>query len=67
MLEQCLTWYEHQPEARTTSLMLLKEIKDLAYKKDVRISNSQHLNFFLCKNNINEYMYMYERNNDWIK
>ena len=60
MLEQCLTWYEHQPEARATSLMLLKEIKDLAFKKDVRISNSQHLKNVLCKNNINDYMYMYE-------
>ena len=57
MLEQCLTWYEHQTEARATSLMLLKEIKDLAYKKDVSISNSQHLKkFSLCKNNLNEYV-----------
>ena len=56
MLEQCLTWYEHQPEARATSLMLLKEIKDLAFTKDVSISNSEHLNFSLCKNNLNEYV-----------
>ena len=33
MLEQCLTWYENQPEATTTSLMLLKQIRDLAVTK----------------------------------
>ena len=33
MLEQCLTWYENQPEATVTSLMLLKQIRDLAVTK----------------------------------
>lgn len=33
MLEQCLTWYENQPEATATSLMLLKQIRDLAVTK----------------------------------
>ena len=29
MVEQCLTWYEHQPEATATSLMILEGVKDL--------------------------------------
>ena len=33
MVDQCLTWYEHQPEATATSLMILKGVKDLAVKK----------------------------------
>ena len=33
MLEQCLTWYENQPEATATSLMILKQTRDLAVKK----------------------------------
>ena len=32
MLDDCLQWYERQDEATATSFLLLKRIKDLAYK-----------------------------------
>lgn len=46
MLEECLKWYEHQQEATPTSLMVLKGVRDLAYRKRYSNFNRRHLNIF---------------------
>ena len=42
MFEQCLTWLEHQPEAKINNTMLLRELHSLA-------AVNQHYNIFQSK------------------
>ena len=48
MLDKCLVWHEHQEESRPTSLLLLKEIRDLAASKWHSSLKQTKLTFFFC-------------------
>ena len=47
MLDQCVSWYEQQEECTATSVMLLKEIRDLAARKRYRSLKQTTLDNFL--------------------
>ena len=46
MLDKCLTWYEYQSEFTPTSMMLLKNIQELAARK--RLTNLKQLTLESC-------------------
>ena len=48
MLDKCLLWYERQDESTSTSLLLLKQLRDLAAAKRYANLKQLTLDSFLC-------------------
>ena len=46
MLDKCLVWYERQEESTSTTLLLLKHIRDLVANKCYTNLKQQKLYFF---------------------
>lgn len=49
MLDKCLLWYERQEESTSTSLLLLKRIRDLAATKHFSNLKQSKLDFFFAQ------------------
>ena len=58
MLDKCLLWYKQQKECRPSSLLLLKEIRDLAVaKRNSSLKQTKLTSFFFLDHTLSDILF----------